>query len=96
MWNRLIDLGKPGEQILTAWIAKETLRELLALTRTHPPRQITQRLWAFYRWCAEADIPELHRLAGTIEAWWRPTAAPLRHGPYQHPSTSARRAGNGT
>jgi hypothetical protein len=35
MWNRLIDLGEPGEQILTAWIAKENLRELLALARTH-------------------------------------------------------------
>ncbi|OLT02907.1 hypothetical protein BJF90_28585 [Pseudonocardia sp. CNS-004] len=70
-WNRLIDLGKPGEQILTAWIAKETLRDLLALARTHPPHhQISQRLWAFYRWCADADIPELHRLAVTIEAWW--------------------------
>lgn len=72
MWNRLVDLGPAGEQILTAWIAKEELRALLALARTTAPRhQISHRLWTFYRWCADnTDIPELHRLAGTIEAWW--------------------------
>ncbi len=26
MWNRLIDLGWPGQDILSAWIAKEVLR----------------------------------------------------------------------
>jgi transposase len=71
MWNRLIDLDRPGQDILSAWIAKEELRALLALARTHPTRhQISTRLWAFYRWCADAAIPELHRLAATIEAWW--------------------------
>lgn len=71
MWNRLIDLGQPGEEILSVWIAKEELRALLALARTHPTRhQISTRLWAFYRWCADTAIPELHRLAATIEAWW--------------------------
>jgi transposase len=71
MWNRLIDLGAAGEQILAAWIAKEELRALLALARTGASRhRISQRLWAFYRWCADTDIPELHRLAGTVEAWW--------------------------
>jgi transposase len=71
MWNRLVDLGPAGEQILAAWIAKEELRTLLALARTTPPRhQISHRLWTFSRWCADTDIPELHRLAATIEAWW--------------------------
>jgi len=71
MWNRLVDLGPAGEQILAAWIAKEELRTLLALARTSTSRhQISHRLWAFYQWCADTDIPELHRLAGTIEAWW--------------------------
>jgi transposase len=32
--------------------------------------QISQRLWAFYRWCADTDIAELHRLARTIQTWW--------------------------
>jgi transposase len=81
MWNRLIDLGEPGEQILTAWIAKENLRELLALARTHPDRhQISQRQWAFYQWCADADIPELHRLAATIDTWWPQIEAFLHTG----------------
>ena len=28
------------------------------------------RLWAFYSWCADAQIPELVTLAETIETWW--------------------------
>lgn len=30
LWNTLVDLGEPGVTILTAWIAKEELRSLLA------------------------------------------------------------------
>jgi transposase len=71
MWNRLVDLGPAGEEILAAWIAKEELRALLALARTSTSRhQISHHLWTFYRWCADTDIPELHRLARTIQAWW--------------------------
>ena len=28
------------------------------------------RLFAFYDWCARADVPEVTTLARTIEAWW--------------------------
>jgi transposase len=81
MWNRLIDLGAPGEQILSAWIAKEELRALLALARTNPARHtISTRLWAFYQWCADTTLPELHRLAATIEAWWPQIEAFLHTG----------------
>jgi transposase len=81
MWNRLIDLGPPGETILTAWIAKEELRTLLALARTRPVRyEISARLHAFYQWCADTRIPELHRLAGTIETWWPQIEAFLHTG----------------
>jgi transposase len=81
MWNRLIDLGGPGEQILTAWIAKEELRSLLALARTQPLRyEISARLHTFYQWCADTDIPELHRLAGTVETWWPQIEAFLHTG----------------
>jgi transposase len=81
MWNRLVDLGVAGEQILAAWIAKEELRALLALARTGAGRhQISERLWSFYRWCADTDIPELHRLAGTIETWWPQIEAFIRTG----------------
>jgi transposase len=27
-------------------------------------------LWPFYRWRADADIPELTTLAEAIETWW--------------------------
>lgn len=71
LWNTLIDLGDPGTTILTTWIAKEELRTVLALARTHPARStIAHRLTNFYTWCADAGIPELQRLATTISTWW--------------------------
>ncbi len=38
MWNALLDEGKIGQRLLTAWIAKENLRTLLALARTGADR----------------------------------------------------------
>jgi len=64
-----------GQQILTAWIAKEKLREVLNLrariTRSTPcERDVHGRLFAFYDWCAQNDdIPELVTLARTISRW---------------------------
>lgn len=70
MWNSLIG-SDPSAQILTAWIAKEELRALLALARTGATRSvIADRLHAFYAWCAQADIDELTTLATTVETWW--------------------------
>lgn len=70
MWNALVE-ADPTNQILAAWIAKEELRALLALARTHPTRSdIDRRLFAFYDWCAGTDIDELHTLATTVETWW--------------------------
>ena len=70
MWNALID-ADPSGQILTAWIAKEELRALLATARTGGHRHdISRQLYRFYNWCANADIPEVTRLAQTIEKWW--------------------------
>jgi transposase len=71
MWNTLVDLGDPGYDILAAYQAKELLRDLLALAGEDPSRhRIRRRLYAFYHWCATADLPELHRLATTVEQWW--------------------------
>ena len=39
----VIELGRTGEQILTAWIAKEDLRTLLVLARTQPTRHDISR-----------------------------------------------------
>ena len=69
-WNALVD-HDPSAQILTAYIAKEELRKLLsAAHESVDSSEIRRRLYRFYMWCAQADIPELTRLANTIEAWW--------------------------
>ncbi|NKY21039.1 ISL3 family transposase [Tsukamurella spumae] len=70
MWNALIDHDRT-DQILTAYIAKEQLRHLLASARDGADHhEIQARLYQFYTWCADAELPELTRLATTIEAWW--------------------------
>lgn len=70
MWNELVE-HDPSSQILAAWIAKEELRTLLASARQHAaPHIIRARLGDFYTWCASTDIPEVHRLASTVETWW--------------------------
>jgi hypothetical protein len=71
----------PASEILAAWIAKENLRDLLALARTQPLRhEISGRLYAFYQWCADTRIPELHRHAGSSETWWPQIEAFLHTG----------------
>jgi transposase len=74
LWNTLVDLGDPGLTILRTWIAKEQLRRLLALagTATHRADRsvISHRLYRFYTWCADSGVPELERLATTIQTWW--------------------------
>lgn len=70
MWNDLAGGDETG-QILTAWIAKEELRALLATARSGGQRHdVAHRLHRFNSCCADAQIPELERLAATIEAWW--------------------------
>jgi transposase len=70
MWNGCVDHDQSG-QILSAWIAKEELRELCATAARGGHRhEIRDRLYAFYRWCADVQIPELTTLAETIETWW--------------------------
>lgn len=80
MWNALID-NDPSAQILSAYIAKEELRQLLAAAADRADdAEIRTRLYRFYRWCAETKIPELHRLATTIETWWPAILAFLHTG----------------
>lgn len=67
--------------VTAAWNAKEDLLDLLATARTHPDReQIRDLLYRFYRRCADADLPELQRLATTVETWWPEILAFLRTG----------------
>ena len=70
-----LDATAPGQQLAIAWIAKEKLRDALRLrarvTGSTPcERQVRDRLFTFYDWCAQnEDIPELQTLAGTIARW---------------------------
>ena len=70
-----LDSDPDGQQVALAWIAKEKLRDALKLRArvagsTPCERQVRDRLWAFYDWCAQhEDIPELAVLASTISRW---------------------------
>jgi transposase len=70
-----LDADRHGQQIAIAWIAKEKLRAALNLrarfSRSQPcERQVRDRLFAFYDWCAaHQDIPELLTLATTVSRW---------------------------
>ena len=57
MWNGLVD-NDPTGQILSAWIAKEELRKLLALAKTGGIRHdVAHQLFRFNTWCADVNIP---------------------------------------
>ena len=70
-----LDSDGHGQQVAIAWIAKEKLRAALRLrariTRSQPcERQVRDRLFAFYDWCAACeDIPEVITLAATVARW---------------------------
>ncbi len=71
----VLDADAAGQQIAVAWIAKEKLRDVLNLrariTGSTPcERQVRDRLFTFYDWCAQhEDIPELVSLARTVARW---------------------------
>ncbi|PBC93012.1 transposase [Streptomyces sp. Ag82_O1-15] len=70
-----------GAPITVAWNAKEDLLDLFATTRTRPDReQVRDLLYRFYRRCADADLPELQRLATTVETSWPEILAFLHTG----------------
>jgi transposase len=70
-----LDASAEGQQIAITWIAKEKLRDALKLrarvTGSTPcERQVRDKLFSFYDWCAQhEDIPELRTLANTIARW---------------------------
>ena len=70
-----LDASSEGQQAALAWIAKEKLRDALKLrarvTGSTPcERQVRDRLFTFYDWCAQhEDISELQTLANTIARW---------------------------
>ena len=79
MWQALEDTGAPGWKILHAYIVKEDLRALLALSGTNPERHVIRtQLNRFYVRASVSNSPEVHRLATTVEAWWPAIEAAIR------------------
>jgi transposase len=85
-WDRLLaglDAGDPNGEVAAAWIAAQDLR---LLYRHRDPARAAA---AFYRWlsfCADSEVPELHRLARTLDSWRdellaRFTASDVSNGP---------------
>ena len=58
--------GDPEGETSACYLGKELLREVYAADDLDEARS---RLAAFYDWCADAEVPELTRLARTIRAW---------------------------
>lgn len=76
-WDRLTDeriawmfellaAGDPDGEVATAILAKELLREVFAARDAAHARR---RLIVFFQHCADTEVPELLRLAGTIDRW---------------------------
>ena len=69
-WERLLaglDAGDDGEQIAMTWIAAQDLR--LIYQRGTDRDQAQRRLPRWLVHCADSGVPELHRLARTIDTW---------------------------
>jgi transposase len=69
-WARLLaglDAGDtPDEQLAKTWIAAQQLR---LLYRCPDRARAEQHLYAWLTHCADAGVPELQRLARTIDSW---------------------------
>lgn len=68
-WDRLqrgLDDGDPWGEVGAALLAKELLRAVFSAVDVAHARR---RLGVFFQWCAEAEVPELFRLAHTIDRW---------------------------
>ncbi|AZI57433.1 hypothetical protein EH165_03915 [Nakamurella antarctica] len=65
-----IRAADPTGGLEKCWQAKEKLRSVLSLAGTNPGRsQVWNLLIDFYQHCADADVPQLRRLAWTITIW---------------------------
>lgn len=68
-WARLLlllELGDVDQQIARTWIAAQDLRLVFD---ARDRRDAEQRLHRWLVWCADTNVPELRRLARTIDSW---------------------------
>jgi transposase len=69
-WTRLeltLTVGDPSGQLTSAWMVAQELQLLYA--RSHDLADAKHRLWRILDRCARSDVPELLRLARTLDAW---------------------------
>jgi len=69
-WERLLaglDAGDSDEQIGRTWIAAQDLRLIYQRATDRDTAQRRLHRWLVH--CADSNVPELHRLAKTIDAW---------------------------
>ena len=85
-WTRLLaglDLGDPNGEVAATWIAAQELR---LLYRHTDPARAAQAFTQWLTFCADSEVPELHRLARTLDSWRdellaRFTAGAVSNGP---------------
>jgi len=68
-WDRLLtglDVGDVDGQVAATWIAAQDLR-LIYRTRDREAAQRCLHRWLVH--CADSEVPELYRLASTIDGW---------------------------
>lgn len=68
-WDRLLtglDVGDVDGHVAAAWIAAQDLR-LIYRAKTRDDAQRRLHRWLVH--CADSGVPELHRLASTIDGW---------------------------
>jgi len=69
-WERIfagLQAGDDGEQIAMTFIAAQELR--LIYKRATDTETAARMLHTWFERCADSNVPELHRLARTIDAW---------------------------
>jgi transposase len=77
----LAEAGEAGAEIRRAYLIKEQLRTLLALSKKHATRsQISAELTLLYTMCDDSGIAEARKLARTIDKWWPAIEAAITTG----------------
>lgn len=64
--NTAFSAGDPYGEVACAWTAKNLLRDVYAAP---DERTANKKLFEFYCWCADVDVPEIITLATTIGNW---------------------------
>ena len=54
------------DEVASAWVAKDLLRDVYAAPDL---AQARQRLEAFHTWAQQIDVPEVDRLSRTLRTW---------------------------